>query len=151
MEQSGFSWYYKIQINVWRLPLGKVVEWNWQSTFAYFHQFQRTTSARFWEGIEWMSRGKQCLPLCRLSPHGVTNFVKSPFKVISVHDLRKRRRFCIPIFTWNALRHCFQYRSFSMVCGNSNKVGGQAFLHLGPYNRFGFTFWVNAMSKCTVV
>ncbi len=49
--------------------------WN-RSTFrtspAGFHQFWRPTWARFWEGTQWMSRGKQCLPLCRPSPNLVT-------------------------------------------------------------------------------
>ncbi len=40
--------------------------------FAGFHQFQRPTWTSFWEGIPWMSRGKQCLPLWRLSLDLVT-------------------------------------------------------------------------------
>ncbi len=32
-----------------------------------FHQFQGPTWTGFWEGIEWVPMGKQCLPLCRLS------------------------------------------------------------------------------------
>ncbi len=66
-------------------------KWNWQSAFAGFHQFQRPTWARFWEGIQWMSRGEQCLPLCRLSPKLVTaNILIVQFKNLNIRSPYRR-------------------------------------------------------------
>ncbi len=36
---------------------------------AWFFQFSRPTVTGIWEGIQWVPRGKQYLPQCRLSPN----------------------------------------------------------------------------------
>ncbi len=45
---------------------------NGQSALAGIHQFQHPTWMRFLEGIVWMPRGKQYLPLCHQSPNLVS-------------------------------------------------------------------------------
>ncbi len=40
---------------------------NWQSALAGFNNFQGPIWTGFWEGIQWVPRDKQSLPLCRLA------------------------------------------------------------------------------------
>ncbi len=53
-------------------------DWRYTSSFnlcttAGQYQFQSPSWSRFWEGIQWVSRGKQYLPLFRLSLNFVTS------------------------------------------------------------------------------
>ncbi len=40
-----------------------------KAKWAVVHRFPLSTWAGIWEGIHWVRRGTQCLPLCRLSPN----------------------------------------------------------------------------------
>ncbi len=55
-----FSSWYKPNLN-----LGILLKTKW----TVVHRFPRSTWTGTWEGIHWVRRGTQCLPLCRLSPN----------------------------------------------------------------------------------